>query len=218
MADVTMKGTCTMALLFLCIVALAVLVFVLDMRRNPGDGSDKKPSGREWFTTPEYKQAGVHGEEAAVRAIESVLREDDHLLTNVNIEYENKPAELDIVIVNKYGVFIFEVKNYSGHIVGKEDDYEWQKYKTTEAGNTYEKRVKNPIKQVKRQIYILAHYLEYYGLRVWVKGYAILLQDNSPVNSDYILHGVADIERVIHTRDRTMLSVDTVGKVLKLLR
>lgn len=53
-------------------------------------------------------------------------------------------------------------------------------------GNTFEKNVKNPIKQVKRQTYILAKYLEYYGPRVWVEGYAFLVNGNSPVNSSYI--------------------------------
>ena len=135
----------------------------------------------------------------------------------MKIEYDSKPAELDNVVVNKYGIFIIEVKNYTGRIVGDENDYEWQKFKTTVAGNTYEKSVKNPIKQVKRQIYILAHYLEYYGSRVWVKGYAILLHGNSPVVSSYLLNSIADIDRAIHTRDRTILNDATIEKISELL-
>ena len=121
------------------------------------------------------------------------------------------------VIVNKYGVFIIEVKNYTGYIVGNEDDFEWQKFKTTDAGNTYEKTVKNPIPQVKRQVDILARYLKYYGPRVWVKGYAILLQGNSPVDSKYLLKSVADIDRAIHTPDRRMLDAKTLESITKLL-
>ncbi len=199
------------------IIAVAVLVIVLAVRSHPEDGSEKKPGSWAWIFTPEYKRAGIRGEEAAVRAIKSVLREDDHMLTNVSVEYDGKPAELDIVIINKYGVFIIEVKDYAGRIVGNEDDYEWKKYKTTDAGNTYEKTVKNPIKQVKRQVYILAHYLDYYGSRVWVNGYAILLQNNSPVDSAYILNSVADIDRAIHTRGRSMLDLAAVETIIKLL-
>lgn len=58
------------------------------------------------------------------------------------------------MVINRYGVFIIEVKNYKGELVGNGDDYEWKKYKTTGAGNTYEKTVKNPIRQVKRQIHM----------------------------------------------------------------
>lgn len=199
--------------IILGIIAVAVLLRVLVKRSY----SKRRRSRRELFFTPEYKRAGVRGEEAAVRAIRTILQEDDHMLTNVKIAYDGRPTELDAVIVNKYGVFIFEIKNYVGLIVGGENDYEWQKNKITAAGNTYEKKVKNPIRQVKRQIFILAHYLEYYGLRVWVKGYAILLQDNSPVESDYLLHSVADIDRAIHTRDRTLLSADTVDAIIKLI-
>ena len=135
----------------------------------------------------------------------------------MSIEYDGKPAELDNVVVNKYGVFIIEVKNYSGFIVGGEDDYEWKKYKTTDAGNTYVKTVKNPIRQVKRQIYILARYLEYYGSRVWVHGYAILLHGNSPVRSEYVLTSKADIDHAIHTVDRRMLDTKTVDRIVELL-
>lgn len=214
-----------MPFIILGIVAVIVLVIILATRSRPSgggggtgtSGGEKKSGFWEWIFTPEYKRVGIRGEEAAVRAIQSVLREDDRLFTNVNIEYDGKPAELDNVIVNKYGVFIIEVKNYTGHIVGSEDDYEWQKYKTTDAGNTYEKTVKNPIKQVKRQVYILARYLEYYGPRVWVRGYAILLHGNSPVQSEYMLTSVTDIDRVIHTPDRRMLDVKTVESITKLL-
>lgn len=201
----------------LAFIFLFILGYALVDRSRPKGRRVRKAKVREWIFTPAYKRAGLRGEEATVRAIGHILRESDRLLTNVRIAYDGKPAELDTVIVNPFGVFIIEVKNYVGRIVGGEDDYEWQKLKTTSAGNTYEKKVKNPIRQVRRQVYILAHHLESCGLRVWVKGYAILIQDNSPVESDYLLHSVADIECAIHTRDRTLLSADTVDAIIKLI-
>ena len=153
----------------------------------------------------------------AAKTIETILRDGDHLLTNVCIEYEGKPTELDIVIVNRYGVFIFEVKNYNGILVGGENDYEWMKYKTTRAGNVYESTVKNPIKQVKRQIFILSRYLDWYGMKTWIKGYAILLLGNSPVQSEYILTSVDEVDRVIHTFDRRALVPDKVESITRLL-
>lgn len=167
--------------------------------------------------TPEYKRVGIRGEIKASNAILSVMRPDDRLFTNVSINYDGRPAELDNVIVNKYGVFVIEVKNYAGVIYGNEDDFEWQKHKTTDAGNTYVKTVRNPIKQVKRQCYLLARYLEYYGTKVWVNGYAILIQGNSPVVSDYILNNIYDVDRVIHTPGRKMLSPKTIDDISRLL-
>ena len=205
-------------LLFLGIAAgLAVITALALLFRSSGGGDEKRRRPIEWIFTPEYKRAGNRGEAAAARIIESVLREDDRLLKNVTVEYDGKPAELDSVVVNKYGVFIIEVKNYAGQIVGGEDEYEWKKYKTSAAGNTYEKTVKNPIKQVRRQVYVLAGYLKYYGLNVWVRGYAMLLQGNSPVESDEMLKDTEEIDRAIHTRDRQMLDAKTVERITELL-
>ena len=166
---------------------------------------------------PEERRVGKRGEKIAEEIIRRALHEGDLLFTNVRIEYDGRPAELDNVIVNRYGVFIIEVKNYKGKIIGNEDDYEWRKYKTTSAGNTYEKTVKNPIRQVKRQTYILAHYLEENGARVWIRGYAMLLYGNSPIESEYVLNGREDTERVIHTKDRDILDADTVGRIAAIL-
>lgn len=166
---------------------------------------------------PGERRAGRQGEALAAQIIRSALHEGDRLFTNVSIEYDGRPAELDNVIVNRYGVFIIEVKNYKGNIIGNEDDYEWRKYKTTSAGNTYEKTVKNPIRQVKRQTYILAHYLEENGARVWIRGYAMLLYGNSPVESEYVLNGREEAERALHTKDRDILDSDTVGRIAAIL-
>ncbi len=138
-------------------IALAIIIFVI-LRKEEIDSSDVFESSK--------KRAGKQGEVYATNIIKSILKEDDLLYTNVQISYDGKPTELDNVIINKYGVFIIEVKNYRGKLVGSEEEYEWQKFHTTPAGNTYIKIVKNPIRQVKRQIFILANYLDYYGIMV----------------------------------------------------
>lgn len=167
---------------------------------------------------PESKRAGRRGEAIATNAIKSVLRDGDRLFTNVEISFDNKPAELDNVIVNQYGVFIIEVKNYKGRLYGSEDDYYWEKYKDDGYGNTFEKSVKNPIKQVKRQTYILAKYLDYYGSHVWVDGYAFLIHGNSPIQSSYILSNSQEIDRTIHTLGRNRLSKQQTEAISKLLQ
>ncbi len=200
-------------------IAVFIAVFVVSLVLYIVSSKPKdSPGFFDQLFTPEYKIAGIYGEKAAQRAIESVLREGDRLFANVEICFEDKPAELDLVVVNKYGVFVFEVKNYSGRLVGGEDDYEWQKFKTTDSGNTYEKTVKNPIKQVRRGVYILARYLEYYGLGVWVDGYAILLRGNSPVESSFVLNSLEEIDRAIHTPSRKMLEAATVEGISELLK
>lgn len=163
------------------------------------------------------RRAGFTAELTGTRIIKNALEPEDFILTNVEISYDGKPAEMDNIIVNKYGVFIIEVKYYKGKLKGKEDDYQWDKYNTTQANNTYVKKAKNPIVQVKRQIYILAGFLKEHDLGVWVRGYVLLLENNSPVDSEYILRSSSEIERAIHTQDRKLLDHKTVNAIVDLL-
>ncbi|MBQ3411749.1 MAG: NERD domain-containing protein [Oscillospiraceae bacterium] len=165
---------------------------------------------------PPQKRAGRLGEEYATRKITSVLNSDDTLLTNVKVDFEGKETELDNVIVNKYGVFIIEVKYYHGWLKGGEDDYEWTQYKETYS-DMYIKTVKNPIKQVKRQVYIVANYLREYGVNVWVDGYALMVDAGSPVESDMILTTTDEIDRVIHTVSRRQLNKESIEEIVALL-
>ncbi|MBE5920922.1 MAG: NERD domain-containing protein [Pseudobutyrivibrio ruminis] len=152
------------------------------------------------------ERAGRRGEEIATDIISRVLTDDDILLTNVRISFEGSRSEVDNLIINSHGVFIIEAKNYVGELVGGLDDYEWKKYKITPGGDIYCKTVKNPIKQVKRQIYILSHILRQHKLDVWVDGYVILLEKNSPVDDNMILESLSDIDKAIHGLGSNRLS------------
>lgn len=199
--------------IFSMIVLMIVLIIIVIILIVP---EIKKIKLDDIFESPQ-KRAGKKGEFFATNVIKSTLREDDLLFTNINISYDGRPAELDNVVVNQYGIFIIEVKNYSGKLVGTEDDYEWQKYHTTPSGNTYFKMVKNPIKQVKRQVYILAKYLYFYGVDVWVSGFAFLINRNSPVVSEYVLTDINDIDKVIHNSNRNRLTSKTIEKIASIL-
>ncbi len=172
----------------------------------------------EWTFESASRRAGRHGEEIAAEMISRVLREDDYLLTNIEIAYEGRRAEMDCIVVNKFGVFIFEVKNYSGQLVGDEDDYEWQKIKITDSGNMYLKQVKNPIRQLKRQVYLLARYLQAHRIKIWVEGYVILLHQNSSVDSGYIISSPSDIDRAIHTKGKKYLHPKEIEQITILLQ
>lgn len=200
------------------IVTLIILaIFVLLFKKWERNKRAPKATRSGRAVESESDIAGRQGEEIAAYVIRRVMRPDDVLLTNVQITYDGRPAEMDSIIVNKYGVFIIEVKNYTGILVGGEDDYEWTKYHTTDAGNTYSKAARNPIRQVKRQVYLLARYLEIHGIDVWVEGYAFLTNRNSPVKSKVMLESPGDIDRAIHTKGKKLLGKTAVDKIVKLL-
>ena len=163
------------------------------------------------------RRAGRLGEHFASNLISETLEDEDILLTNVSIFADGKETELDNVIINSYGVFIIEVKTYYGELFGNEDDHEWIKNKITPAGYIYQKSVKNPIKQVKRQIYILSSLLKENGINAWIEGYVFFVERNSPVESDYVLETTDDIYEAIHTASRNRLSAKTQNKIISLL-
>lgn len=198
----------TIAILLLIAVSIVVVILLFLFVQKISDRVNKE----------RQEAAGRAGEHKATEIISSVLREGDFLFTNVQISYDGKEAELDNVVINKHGVFIIEVKSYSGWLTGAEEDYEWKKHHVSRGGNVYTKIVKNPIKQVKRQVYILANYLDYYGVKVWVDGYAMILGASSPVASNMVLESVGQIDNVIHSTAKNGLSEGQVQKVCELLR
>ncbi len=163
------------------------------------------------------KRAGRQGENYVCDLICQVLKEKDLLFSNVPIEIEGKRTELDHIIVNNRGIFIIEVKNYSGSLMGTDNDYEWVKTKISSSGNSYTKIVKNPIKQVNRQVYLLAQFLKYYGVDVWVEGYTFFVQGNSPVDCKQVLESAQDINYVIHNGANRNLTNAKVQEIQKLL-
>jgi len=121
------------------------------------------------------KRAGRLGESFANTVIQEILHDDDVMLTNVKIMAEGKQAELDDLIINKRGVFIIEVKNYSGELFGEEEEDDWIKTKMTPGGSLYQKTVRNPIRQVKRQIHVLSRFLKENNVHVWIDGYVFFV-------------------------------------------
>lgn len=168
---------------------------------------------RAQITKHQIKRAGNKGEKIFSNNIEHILNKDDVILKNIELEYEGSKTEIDTLIINKNGIFIFEVKYYNGKLYGDEDEFYWTKIKTTPGGQQFEKQVKNPIKQVKREIYILSHVLKEHNIKVWVQGYAYLLDNISPVESEHLVKSYNEIDQIIHTPSDTPLSQKQISKI-----
>ncbi len=92
------------------IIAIAIILRIMTREDFESETPDRPEPYESTFTRPDYtppeKRAGMRGEAFAEEVIRSVLRPEDVLLTNVGIEFEEKLAELDCVVVNTCGVFI----------------------------------------------------------------------------------------------------------------
>lgn len=146
------------------------------------------------------------------------LPEGYHVFTNVTISYQNYSQETDLIIVGMKGVYIVEVKNHNGKIVGDAESPEWVQHKVGRGGGRYSKKMNNPVKQVKGQVYKLSKFLKEQGINVWVEG--IILFTNSDVIVDVknsslpIIFPAKRLSHYILTcKNRQYLNKALIGKV-----
>ena len=83
-----------------------------------------------------------------------------YVFQNIYIKRKNnRLTEIDIVAVDKSGIYVFECKNYSGWIFGRENSHKW--YQTFKTGDKYE--FYNPIFQNNIHIAALKNVLPKYN-------------------------------------------------------
>ena len=153
------------------------------------------------------KKAGNEGEAMVSDIIRGVLHRGDVLITGVEFNHEGKRTEIDELIINSGGVFIIEVKNYSGVLRGRKEDEKWLREKHFSGSNTETETIRNPIGQLKREIHILSQVIKAEGIKdVWVEGYVYFVQGNSPIRDEMILKNSRDIDRAIHGKKHGKMS------------
>lgn len=132
---------------------------------------------------------GLEGENKSL-AVLSSLPNDYIVIPNVEINVPSAGrTELDQVVIGPGGLFIVETKNYHGILKGKAEDEKLQKIKISPAGETYTDYVKNPVRQIKRQVHILKQYLGQCGLHPYINGIVYLVHPDvtwkvTDMNSD----------------------------------
>ena len=187
------------------IIFFVIILFII-LLLSLSNGEDQK------------RIAGKEGELQAKKILNHYLNENDLLLNNVNISIHGRNTELDYVVINNNGIFIFEVKNFSGKLVGNEDDQYWNKYKISSGNKEYIKEIRNPIKQLKREIYLLKEYLKYYGVDLWIEGYVLFVNMNSPVESEYTVNDKSEIDDILHLRRNQVLTINQIEKIISILK
>lgn len=188
------------------VIIFFVIILFIFLLLSLSNGEDQK------------RIAGKEGGLQAKKILNHYLNENDLLLNNLNISIHGRNTELDYVVINNNGVFIFEVKNFSGQLVGDEDDQYWNKYKISRGNKEYIKKIRNPIKQLKREIYLLKEYLKYYGVDLWIEGYVLFVNMNSPVESEYTVNDKSEIDDILHLRRNQVLTKNQIEKIISILK
>jgi len=150
------------------------------------------------------------------------LPEGYHVFTNVTISYQNYSQETDLIIVGMKGVYIVEVKNHNGKIIGDGEDSQWVQHKIGRGGGRYSKKINNPVKQVKGQVYKLSKFLKENGINVWVEGIVLFTNNDVIVNVHNsnvpILFPAKRLSHYILTcKNRQYLNKALINKVVEML-
>lgn len=120
--------------------------------------------------------AGVCGEEDARAMLAKALPDTFCCITNAQIFYENRHNELDLIVLGPSGIYVVEVKNVSGRIMGAYSDKVLCQQKRQE-----DKQMRSPVYQVRRQVDILWRYLRAKGIRAWVQGVVLFINPKASV-------------------------------------
>ncbi|HBA87179.1 MAG TPA: hypothetical protein DCZ75_04080, partial [Geobacter sp.] len=118
------------------------------------------------------KRAGAQGEDATLKVL-STLPDSYFILNQLMIPSAGGRSgfsEMDFVVVGPNGLFVIEVKNNNSRIAGSEEDREWVIHKVGRRGTPYSSHMKNPIKQVKGQIWALTNFLKERRHKAWIDG------------------------------------------------
>ena len=144
------------AIALLIIIAIACYWDFTTRKREQQKKIDYYNSAYYIYTNNDYKKVmsdkGLLGEYETYKKLKWIEMYGGKFLYNVYLPKENgTTTEMDLLLMTTKGLFVFESKNYSGAIYGKEDDKYWTQYL-----NKYTKEsFYNPIKQNKTHIEFL---------------------------------------------------------------
>ncbi len=118
------------------------------------------------------KEAGLEGE---VRAL-SLLRQlpDTYTVFNQVLVPDQSSStgsrEIDYLVCGPNGLFAIEVKNNNGSVHGNESDSRWTVCKVGRGGTAYDTTMRNPVRQLKAQIFPLSKHFQEKGVNAWING------------------------------------------------
>jgi len=127
------------------------------------------------------KRAGADGEDSTFKIL-STLPDSYTIFNQImlpNKESKSGHTELDFLVVGANGVFVVEVKNNNSRIVGSEEEREWTIHKIGRRGTPYTSSMRNPIKQIKGQIWVLNNFAKERGHKIWIEGVVFFSNPNS---------------------------------------
>lgn len=138
-------------------IALLLLIFFLENREY------KKTS---YYKITKYPllavrlNIGRNGEYLTYKCLRNYEEQGAKFLFNVYVPKANgETSEIDVMMIHKKGIFVFESKNYSGWIFGNETQKMWTQVLPAGKGHSHKESFYNPILQNQSHIKHLKTFL-----------------------------------------------------------
>ena len=98
------------------------------------------------------RDTGKLGEYLIYKKLRSMENDGAKFLFNIYVPKEDETTEIDVLMLHQKGIFVFESKNYSGWIFGKENQLKWTQVLPTGKGKSQKEHFYNPIMQNRTHI------------------------------------------------------------------
>ena len=129
---------------------------------------------------------GKVGEEIVRLSLEDIPGYNK-IINNIYINDNGKSRQIDHILINQYGIFVIETKNFNGTIYGKEESDQWYQYlggkkypfKNPILQNYAHKRIIEDISEHKEEIHSVVVFTSKCKLKIICK--------NTPVIYNYML-------------------------------
>lgn len=160
---------------------------------------------------------GIVGEYSIYNQLKKYEKNGEKFLFNLYIPTNNnKTTEIDIVMISSIGIFVFESKNFSGWIFGKEKLPTWTQSFHIGKGKTKKKHFYNPIMQneyhIKYLKNIIGNNIKTYSIIVFSDS-CILKKLNKSIDSKnhvIYLHQLNKLITKIYKKEQKILSQEEI--------
>lgn len=208
-------------LLILFTFVLVTIVVCWYNYRQYQTGSYRKITKNSYLHV--LRDAGKLGEYLIYKKLRSMEKDGAKFLFNVYVPKEDDTTtEIDVLMLHKNGIFVFESKNYSGWIFGKENQMKWTQVLPTGKGKSQKEHFYNPIMQNRTHIKYLKSLLgdiyPYFSIisfsrRCTLKDITVT-SDVKVINRDDVK---ATVQEILVQNPNTVLDNDSITEIYEKL-
>lgn len=140
------------------IPAIIIIVVIIKKNKEYKNGAYYQITKQPYFSVKQ--DTGRYGEYLTYKYLKQFEADGAKFLFNIYIPKENgETTEIDVLMICKKGIFVFESKNYSGWIFGSENQKNWYQTLPAGRGRSHKEHFYNPIMQNRSHIKHLKAFL-----------------------------------------------------------